>query len=256
MRSWAIGVVMSWGALGCGGVAIGGRDEQPPVVPEEDPKELPAAGGTGAVRPGSPVATGGSAVVIYDNEAGSGPQGSAGEPNVYVPGDDVPGDGDASCASPITRELSPFVAYEPDTGLSVQTQLKLARRSLIGDWHGVVTTPWVPQYQVTASFGEDGSYSASCDLNSDANTGGCCRAFYYGSDRDSELKRWDVSSVNADGSVDGNLDVAFCYDDPCYLPGWQGKLRNLHGDQSAQRIRFEFWRDDGYGPVAFDLERD
>ena len=252
MRSWAIGFVMAWMALGCGGVATG-RSDEPPVVPEEDPSELPAAGGTGA-RPGGAVATGGIPVVI--SEAGTGSQGSAGEPNVYVPNGDVPVDQDASCASPITRQLSPFVAYEPDTGLSVQTQLALARRSLVGDWRGVVTTPWVAQYQVTAKFGDDGSYSASCDVNSDANTGGCCRAFYYGSDRDSELKRWDVSSVNADGSVDGDLDVAFCYDDPCYLPGWQGKLRNVHGDLSGQRVRFEFWRDDGYGPIAFDLERD
>lgn len=186
-------------------------------------------------------------------EAGAGPQGEAGEPGVYVPGNDVPGT-HASCESPVTRKLSPFVALEPDTELSVKSQLALARRALVGDWHGVVTTPWVPQYQVTASFGDDGSYSAHCDTNSDANNGGCCRAFYYGSDLDSELKRWSVSSVNADGSVEGDLDVAFCYQD-CYLPGWQGKLRRVHPDQSGQRIRFEFWTDEGHGPIAFDLER-
>jgi hypothetical protein len=218
--------------------------------PSDDEAHLPTAGGTGSGSPG--LAKGGAAVAFGD--AGSGLS-SAGEPNVYGGGAGPLRDTSPECTSPITRELSPFVSFKPDTELSVQTQLALMRRALVGDWHGVVTTPWVPQYQVTASFGDDGTYSAKCDVHSDASDGGCCRAFYYGSDLDSELKRWSVSSVNADGSVNGDLNVAFCYD-YCYLPAWQGKLRNVHGDESGQRIRFEFWSDDGYGPVAFDLERD
>jgi hypothetical protein len=246
-------VGLAWSALACGGVATRTEPErevpfEPP--PSDDETRLPSAGGTGSGHPG--LANGGAAVVVGD--AGSGLVGSAGEPNVYGGGAGPLQGDDSQCTSPITRELSPFVSLEPDTGLSVQTQLALTRRALIGEWHGVVTTPWVPQYQVTASFRDDGTYSAKCDVHSDANDGGCCRAFYYGSDLDSELKRWSVSSVNADGSVSGDLNVAFCYDD-CYLPAWQGKLRNVHGDESGQRIRFEFWSDD-HGPIAFDLERE
>lgn len=251
MRRWVNGsaVALCWAALACGGVAT--KAEPDPEVPFEPPPSdetpVPATGGSGG---SAAVANGGTAVATG---AGSGTQGSAGGRDVYAPGDDLSLGVDPRCTSPITRELSPFLALEPEE-LGVQTQLALARRALVGNWHGVVSTRWVPQYQVSASFRDDGTYSARCDINSDV-TGGCCHAFYYGSDRDSELKRWSVSSVNADGSVDGDLNVAFCYGD-CYLPAWQGKVRRLHRAQTDQRIRFEFWTDDGYGPVAFDLERD
>jgi hypothetical protein len=127
---------------------------------------------------------------------------------------------------------------------------------LAGDWRGAVTTPWTQPYSVLASFGADGSYSARCVENSDVDGGGCCRAFYYGSDRNSALKRWSLTQASPDGSVSGSIDIAFCYDgEPCYAPAWQGELRRLERDATGNRLAFEFWRNDGYGPVRFDLER-
>jgi hypothetical protein len=85
---------------------------------------------------------------------------------------------------------------------------------------------------------------------------GCCRALYYGSDRDSALKQWRLSSVGEDGTFSGELDVAFCYDgQACSAPAWQGELKKLEYDASGDRLRFEFWND-RYGPVALDLQRD
>lgn len=266
-------LVLAAGALACGGVATGGTDDPW----ERDPRErdLPVAGTTGfgsgpafgeddpayggasssrpmPIRPVGGAATSGGAGGSWGgNNADAGTDATDG-------GEPSHGGGEPVCGSPVTTLLAPFEPRASED-LGVSTQLALARRALVGDWHGFVTTPWVDPYQVALSFGESGSYSARCEANSDFGTtgsgGGCCRAFYYGSDRDSSLKQWSLTAVNADNSIEGNIDIAFCYDE-CYLPGWQGKLRRVQYDQSGNRIRFQFWRDDGYGPLEFDLERD
>jgi hypothetical protein len=165
---------------------------------------------------------------------------------------------DVSCNSPVSDTLSPWVPREPDLDAPVSVVLAKARAVLAGSWHGDVTTPWRSPAAVVATFDGNGGYSAHCTQNTDYDGGeGCCRAFYYGSDRDSELKQWSLDSVTEGGMVSGKLDVAFCSgDESCYLPAWQGLIEALEFDASENRVRFEFWRDDGYGPVLFDLERD
>jgi hypothetical protein len=259
VQAWGA-LVLAWGALACGGVATSNRElrEQepeigtagrgnPPEVGEDDPG--PASGGTTSIHP-TPMRPESGGATYGGTGSSYGGFSVGGEPS-QVPEDPL-------CTSPVTTQLAPFQPRVPED-LGVSTQLALARRALIGDWHGFVKSPWVEPYQIVLSFGESGDYSARCTTNSDfgatGDGGGCCRAFYYGSDRDSALKRWSLTSVNADNSIEGDLDIAFCYDE-CYLPGWQGKLRNVDYDQSGNRIRFQFWRDDGYGPLEVELERD
>ena len=174
--------------------------------------------------------------------------------------DDAPstgGEGEfasSECTSPVSRELT---AWQPRAheDAAVATVLDHAREVVAGQWQGVVTTPWVAPYAVTLGFTSDGGYSAHCDQNSDFGGGsGCCRAFYYGSDLDSDLKRWTLSSVNEQGTVAGDIDIAFHYGADFGLPAWPGKLANLDYDRTEDRLRFEFWHE-GYGPVQFDLER-
>jgi hypothetical protein len=162
----------------------------------------------------------------------------------------------ADCRSPVTVDLAPFVARAPED-IGVTEQLAQAREAVIGSWHGNVKTPWTEPYQIVASFSWEGGYSARCEQNSDFDTDGCCRAFYYGSDRNSPFKHWSLTSVNADHSVDGEIDIMFCGDDEqCSAPAWQGELRKLEYDESGNRIHFQFWRSDGYGPLEIELERD
>jgi hypothetical protein len=153
--------------------------------------------------------------------------------------------------------LSPWQPRQVDLQQGVEEVLQTARALLVGSWHGVVTTPWTApySYSVQASFDVWGGYSAHCVQNSDYDGVGCCRAFYYGSDRDTPIKQWRLSGVSQNGAVSGSIDIAFEYDSGFDYPAWQGQLRGLVHDASGNRVRFEFWRDDGYGPVAFDLER-
>jgi hypothetical protein len=82
-----------------------------------------------------------------------------------------------------------------------------------------------------------------------------CIAFYYGTDEDTELKQYRIENLNIDGIVSGEIDVAFDYGSEYGLPAWQGLIEELQIDAAAQRMTFDFWRDDGYGPVSFDLWR-
>jgi hypothetical protein len=158
--------------------------------------------------------------------------------------------------APVTVDLAPFVPRTAED-LGVTEQLAQAREAVIGSWHGIVKTPWTEPYQIVASFDWEGGYTARCEQNSDVDTDGCCRAFYYGSDRNSPFKHWSLTSVNADHSIDGEIDIMFCdADGRCSAPAWQGELRKLEYDETGNRIRFQFWRSDGYGPLEIDLERD
>lgn len=252
-------------ALACGGAATSGGGDSLEQVAEQ------VAGNTGVGKveasPGAPsmVGQGGSVGSAGVAQVGGGSTtGGFPGPVVAVGGQygsagtdgRAPGDG-ADCSSPVTRELAPFVARDAEA-LSVDEELAKAREALLGSWHGFVETPWTEPYQIVAGFSWEGGYTARCEQNSDFETAniGCCRAFYYGSDQNSPFKHWALTSVNADHTVDGDIDIMFCDGDRCQPPAWQGKLRRFDYDKAGDRVRFEFWRDDGYGPLKVELERD
>lgn len=124
--------------------------------------------------------------------------------------------------------------------------------SMVGSWHGLATTPWTSPYEVDLRFGADGSYSGRCTNLSEQ----CCVAFYYGTDRDTPLKRYRLVDATLSGTVWGEIDIAFAYGpDNEGLPTWQGELSAIERDASGNGLRFQFRTSDGYGPVKFDLRR-
>jgi hypothetical protein len=263
-------LMLAWAALACGGVASGGNgDSHAGAAGAAADARVDGHAVAGTPSTPSLVASGGEPDESPRPQDGGGRPasygGGSGLQNVPIAGAETgsAGVGDSydgtrhDCSSPVTTELAPFVARMPED-LSVTQQLAAASQALIGSWHGVVKTPWTDPYQIVASFSYEGGYSAHCESNSDFETAdsGCCRAFYYGSDQNSPFKHWALTSVNADHTVDGDLDIMFCYDNGCSAPAWQGKLRQLDYDQTGNRVRFQFWRDDGYGPLELDLERD
>jgi hypothetical protein len=159
------------------------------------------------------------------------------------------GGGDVVCEfPPIGVELSPFTESTEELGLD--EELARTQAGMIGDWYGVVTTQWSPPYEVSARFRTNGSYSAACEKATKA----CCVAFYYGTDDDADIKRYELTGIGPSGAF-GTIDIAFDYGDVYDLPGWQGELHNARIDATGDRLRFDFFRSDGYGPVAFDLAR-
>jgi hypothetical protein len=119
---------------------------------------------------------------------------------------------------------------------------------MVGRWRGQVTTPWTSVYPVAAEFSADGSYAA-------ASLDPAQIAFYYGTDDDTPLKRYRLLDEHAVGTLSGQIDIAFDYDTSFGLPGWQGLLDALEPDASGNQLRFDFSRNDGYGPVHFELVR-
>jgi hypothetical protein len=117
-------------------------------------------------------------------------------------------------------------------------------------WVGLAIAPsgWVPErWTLAATFQADGHYEAK------TYDPAWAPAFYYGSDLPCSLKQWRMRAVGA-GGIEGQIDVTFQYpSEACYLPTWQGVLRRLEFDRTSHRVRFEFTRDDGYGPIAYDL---
>jgi hypothetical protein len=148
----------------------------------------------------------------------------------------------ASCAPKIVPP--PFVA---DVTLS---DLADAKSSMVGHWCGTQSNPWTGCYEVDLRFDANGHYSAR---SVDSWYG---PAFYWGTDDDTPLKKWRLEDALANGTVTGEIDVAFAYGGSQYgLPSWQGLLDDLAFDAARDRLRFEMRRDDGYGPLVFDLAR-
>jgi hypothetical protein len=177
---------------------------------------------------------------------GTRPVGHAGSPDVGPVG----GMGGVTpCAyPPVALELKEW--HEPALPSTFDAALKRLTTGMVGEWYGVVTTPWTEPYAVTLTFGEDGSYSGQCVWSSNQ----CCLAFYYGTDDDSELKRYELEGVTFDGEGYGTIDIIFGVDGSYGESSYQGALENLELDATFDRLRFDFMYGT-YGPLAFDLGR-
>jgi hypothetical protein len=157
--------------------------------------------------------------------------------------------GAPTCAYP-TVDFSPSDWVAPPAQ-TPEVKFAAVVSGIVGSWHGVVTTPWTPPYEVIARFDGDGHYSASCVYSSDV----CCIAFYYGTDEDTPIKTYTIDDATLSGNVTGTINIAFGYDGFFDTPAWQGELSHLELDADGNRAHFDFNRSDGYGPVHFELER-
>jgi hypothetical protein len=152
-------------------------------------------------------------------------------------GADARGGGDASSSD---GGLLGADAASPDDVLA------RIRAGMVGHWHGTVTTPWAPVYEVNVEFDMDGHYSAHC---ADA---ACNVAFYYGVDDDSPLKTYEVFDAYANGEGRGRIWIYF---------GNGSSYTNIDGldhialSTDLSSLRFEFWHQLTYGPLIFELAR-
>jgi hypothetical protein len=119
------------------------------------------------------------------------------------------------------------------------------RTGVIGTWVGCATTPWTPMYKVTLVLREDGTYSAKSGEGLDGQR---MLALYYGTDKDSPLKRYALTDLQASGLGLGEIDVY--WDSGSVV---RDDLRNvrLMGD----KLEFEMFHFGQYGPIAFRLNR-
>lgn len=133
--------------------------------------------------------------------------------------------------------------------------LAASTSSLVGSWRAIAVLG-KPRYALFVTFRFDGSYSAICRSNSDADgSGGCCRAFDYGTDKDTDVKRWSLDDVSTAGEASGDLDIAYDYGDNRFAEsGYQGRIVHLEFDATRNRARFDFHYGD-FERGSYDLER-
>jgi hypothetical protein len=230
-----------------GAVSVGGRNGEvskpgPPAVDRaggpNDPGNGSNAGGTDSYGSNTDGASG----ARYAGSGSAGTGGTTSEP--YCP-----------AGAPV-----PVRAWQPRPsviGESVADSLAESRALLAGTWRGIAHTQFVPPYSVLFTFNADGGYSARCTEHSDALDDGldCCRALYYGTDGDSSLKQWALTSAGPNRTVNGDLDIIYSYGDAGFgESGYQGRVVGLDFDATGDRARFSF----EYGDIdwgSFDLER-
>ncbi len=116
---------------------------------------------------------------------------------------------------------------------------------VIGTWIGCATTPWTPMYKVTFVLREDGNYSAKSGEGLDGQR---MYALYYGTDKDSSLKRYYLTDLQASGLGLGEIDVYFGSGSVV-----RDQLRNIR--LMGDKLEFEMFHDVGYGPITFRLNR-
>ena len=228
-----------------GGTAAGGRSPMAGRGGSAGTSGTGSSVGGGVQRGGAGGTTGTGGDAGGSGDAGGGGYGAWGGD---AGGGGIAGDGggiDECVWPPVTIELEPWIDGRLD---DLDEELDRVTNGMFGSWYGVVTTPWTPPYEVTARFGEDGSYSAQCDANE------CCVAFYFGTDDDTNIKVYELTTIGPEG-VFGLIDIAFEYGPGVYdLPGWQGELHRVNLDATGNRLRFDFI-ETTHGPVSFDLAR-
>ena len=253
----AIGWYAAGGASGHGGGGQGGR-----------------AGDSGGGMIGYGGAVGYGGVVGYAGGRGyGGVVGQGGAAGVPACGNGGTGDiggsaaggagGAAACMPwmpmtcsfpPLAISLAPWEADEQQR--SLDEALERAIAAIPGDWHGTATSPWEPPYEVSLSFTTAGGYSAHCAWSSNM----CCVAFYYGTDDDTPLKRYQLDQISIEGHLSGSIDIVFSYPDGLGgvrydRSGYDGAMKEVELDATRNRLRFQFWYGDHYGPILYDLER-
>jgi hypothetical protein len=235
------------GAAGSGTVGGPGAGGAAAAV---DAGGLPGVGGAGTQG-----GIGGTGVI--GGTGATGAIGGAGGTGVPEDGGTVVPEGGSTTQCPPSFtpsiKLAPWQPPPPRNRPVVEVLAQL-EAEMTGVWRGIAHTPagWYPSlYEVEIAFG-DGHYSARCT----SEGGACCIAFYYGSDLDFPEKQFRLDSTDASERASGEIDILFESDagEPS-APGWQGILQKVETDASQHRLRFEFERSDGYGPIAYDLQR-
>jgi hypothetical protein len=243
-RLW---VVVAWAASACGGTVVSGEQPgNPPAAQHNAAAGSGAASGSDGVGgvPGAAGLPGGTTTEFgsggYSGRRGALPSiaGAAGE--VEDAAGESGADGSGDCGSPPLTPLAPWQTAGPNDDAAAQA-IATAKASLVGNWQGIATNEWVPPFAIYLSFDGAGGYSSRCQQNSEASTAGCCVALYYGTDRDSSLKRWTLSSVDLAGKVSGNIDIVYYYgSDGSAVSGYQGSISGLEFDATGSRAHFQF----------------
>ena len=241
------------GSSGAPGTTAGraGRpgDFDPPAAPVGGAGGEGNEEGTGARDAGVPTDAGVTTDAGIPKDAGQPSDGGtlkdAGEADALPPVNEC-----TVSSSPAILELADW--DEPMPKRTQQEAFDTATEYIVGSWRGLVTTPWIPDYEVSLWFDASGHWGGSCAVESEM----CCVAFYYGTDLDCDLKRYSIDDATLSGKATGTIDIPFWYGETgCGLPSWQGELSSVALDADLDRLRFDFSRSDGYGPVHFELER-
>lgn len=264
------GLAMRWtcfaaiAVTGCGGAVEDGLsslDSASPRVDDAGIQSDAAASASSVVQPAPPKAptptTGNTGSAIVDAAPAIADAGPAVADAIVDPDSSfitpVFFEGGGGFVCPETYPLPTLAEWLPrivDSSLTVGQALAAASAAVVGTWQGVVTTAWMPEYPVHIEFRADGGYSSSCDV---ANA--CCTALYWGTDADSELKRYVIDSVQRGGTLAGEIAMVWCYPDTgCYV-GWSGTLANIDYDASGNRIHFDLINANACCPVHVELER-
>ncbi|OQP62517.1 hypothetical protein A3860_27890 [Niastella vici] len=125
--------------------------------------------------------------------------------------------------------------------IHVQNTPATIQRQMVGKWHGSVTTPWQPVYEVDMEFFSNGQYSAH-------STNSSTPALYYGVDTDSPDKTFQILSLDAAGA-NGNIVIYFWPGDTK-----QNQLKAINLSNNNNNLNFEIW-DGSHGPRKYVLDR-
>jgi hypothetical protein len=100
-------------------------------------------------------------------------------------------------------------------------------------------------YKVTFVLRQDGSYSAKSGEGLDGQR---MLALYYGTDKDSPLKRYYLTDLQASGLGLGEIDIY--WDSGSVV---RDDLRNIR--LMGDKLEFELLHEGSYGPITFRLNR-
>lgn len=231
------------------------------------PAPAPGIGGAGNLEPSfygaggsvSPDGAGGAvAFVEPPGSAGSGGSIDFEEPPVPSSPPEVTADvkayvdGELGCYPFAAVATEPFASDPAIGNLPLEPALSRIRGRSEGKWVGTAVAPvgFYPQaWQVALNISSNETYTAT-----GVAAGASTPPFYYGETADCPPQRFALNGLSTTGAL-GEIDVAFRYETECGLPAWQGVVRTLEVDADAVRLRFDFQRSDGYGPIHYDLRR-
>lgn len=134
-----------------------------------------------------------------------------------------------------------------DESSPTPTNLGELELSILGEWRGCVSTPWMPKYLISILFKEDGTYSSTLLKHPPNITPGS--ALYYGTDKDSSEKTFAITGFDTNINTGmGNLVVYF--DTGTKVTQGLPDIKVM-----GNKLSFSYYHFNQYGPLKFELVR-
>ena len=147
----------------------------------------------------------------------------------------------------ISRESYIAKVVELSTDFTNQVEINTldeVNEKLVGNWFGIVNTPWIDPYHIVFKYNISGNYSCYNITHAEDPYSG----FYYGTDEDSSIKTIEFENILTNGSVEGDIVILYSTKTTNTFA-----IKDLRFYDSGKKVKFNLNSGNSVGDISVSL---